>query len=101
MDDASACSANSLARRDLTRIYAAAVSAVAPTHLIGGALGGEVEGAEKVPALLAGASRIFLLAAGKAALGMATELATHLGPKLHDALAIVPSLQNAGGSGAQ
>ncbi len=97
MDDASAGSANSRARRDLTRIYAAAVSAVAPAHLIGRALGGELEGAEKVPALLADAARIFLLAAGKAALGMATELAPRLGPKLYDALAIVPSLPDAGG----
>jgi glycerate 2-kinase len=104
MDDASARSANSLARRDLTRIYAAAVSAVAPAHLIGRALGGEIEGAENVPALLADASRIFLLAAGKAALGMATELAARLGPKLHGALAIVqslPSFPDAGGSGTQ
>jgi glycerate 2-kinase len=90
MDDASARSANSIARRDLTRIYAAAVSAVAPAHLIGRALAGQLEGAEKVPGLLADASRIFLLAAGKAALGMATELARRLGPKLDDALAIVP-----------
>jgi glycerate-2-kinase len=96
MDDASAGSANSRARRDLTRIYAAAVSAVAPAHLIGHALGGELEGAEKVPALLADAARIFLLAAGKAALGMATELAPRLSPKLYDALAIVPSLPDAG-----
>jgi glycerate 2-kinase len=91
MEEASAGSANSRARRDLTRIYAAAVSAVAPAHLIGRALGGEIEGAEKIPALLAGAARIFLLAAGKASLGMATELAPRLGPKLNDALAIVPS----------
>jgi hydroxypyruvate reductase len=91
MDDASGRAANSFARRDLTRIYAAAVSAVAPAHLIGRALGGELSGAEKIPALLADASRIFLLAAGKAAHGMATELAARIGPKLHDALAIVPS----------
>lgn len=91
MDEASARSANARARRDLTRIYAAAVSAVAPAHLIERALGGELEGAEKVPALLAAASRIFLLAAGKAAQGMAAGIAARLGPKLHDALAIVPS----------
>lgn len=96
MGAASTHSSNSLARRDLTRIYAAAVSAVAPARLIGRALGGELEGAEKVPALLTDASRIFLLAAGKAALGMATELAVRLRPKLHDALAIVPSLPLAG-----
>jgi glycerate 2-kinase len=91
MGTASTHSSNSLARRDLTRIYAAAVSAVAPAHLIGLALGGEFAGAEKVPALLADASRIFLVAAGKAARGMAAELAVRLGPKLHDALAIFPS----------
>src|SRR5271154_4202060 len=95
MGAASAQSSNSLARRDLTRIYAAAISAVAPAYLIGRALGGELEGADKVPALLAGASRIFLLAAGKAALGMATALAARLHPKLYDALAIVPSLSEA------
>ncbi|HVB79682.1 MAG TPA: DUF4147 domain-containing protein [Candidatus Binataceae bacterium] len=97
MDDASARSGNSHARRDLTRIYAAAVSAVAPAHLIGRALDGELAGAEKIPALLADASRIFLVAAGKAARGMAAELAARLGPKLHDALAIVPAPPPAGG----
>jgi hydroxypyruvate reductase len=91
MDSASTHSSNSLARRDLTRIYAGAVSAVAPAHLIGRALGGQLAGAEKVPVLMADASRIFLLAAGKAALGMATEIAARLEPRLHDALAIVPS----------
>jgi glycerate 2-kinase len=82
---------SSIARRDLTRIYAAAVSAVAPAHLTARALAGEIAGGEKVPALLADASRIFLLAAGKAAMGMAVELAARLGPRLHDALAIVPA----------
>ena len=82
MGDASTFAGNSLARRDLTRIFAAAVSAVAPAHLITRALAGELAGAEKVPALLADASRIFLLAAGKAALGMATALAARLGPKV-------------------
>jgi hydroxypyruvate reductase len=91
MVTASAHSGGSLARRDLTRIYASAVSAVAPAHLIERALSGQLEGAGKIPALLADASRIFLLAAGKAALGMANELATRLGAKIHDALAIVPA----------
>jgi hydroxypyruvate reductase len=99
MGDASIFAGNSLARRDLTRIFAAAVSAVAPAHLITRALAGELAGAEKVPALLADTSRIFLLAAGKAALGMATALVARLGPKIHDALAIVPSPPAAGGSG--
>jgi glycerate 2-kinase len=97
MGSASTHSSNSLARRDLTRIYAAAVSAVAPAHLIGLALGGELAGAKKVPALLADASRIFLVAAGKAARGMAAELAARLGPKLQEALAIFPSSPQASG----
>jgi len=101
MDDASRRSANSSARRDLTRLYAAAVSAVAPAHLVGRALGGALEGAERIPALIAAASRIFLVAAGKAAPGMATEFAARLGPKLHDALAIVPSMPPAAESGSQ
>jgi glycerate 2-kinase len=94
-------SGNSLARRDLARIYASAVSAVAPGRLVGRALGGELAGAEKVPALLADASRIFILAAGKAAFGMTAALAERLGPRLYEALAIVPSQPAAGGSGPQ
>jgi len=81
----------SAARRDLTRIYAAAVAGVAPSRLIARALAGETAGGAKVPALLADASRIFLLAAGKAAMGTADEVAARLGPRLHDALAIVPA----------
>jgi hydroxypyruvate reductase len=82
--------ARSLARRDLTRIYAAAVSAAAPGRLVGRALDGALPGAGQVPQIVAQASRIFLLAVGKAAVGMAAEIAARLGPKLEDALAIVP-----------
>jgi glycerate 2-kinase len=97
MGTASTHSSNSLARRDLTRIYTAAVSAVAPAHLIGLALGNRLAGAEKAPALLADASRFFLVAAGKAAHGMAAELAARLGSKLYEALAIFPSSPQASG----
>lgn len=93
-----ASSANSLARRDLTRIYAAAVSAVAPARLVGLALDGAIPGAGKLAAMLAGASRIFVLAVGKAALGMASELAARLGGKLDDALAITPGAPGPGQS---
>jgi glycerate 2-kinase len=79
------------ARRDLTRIYAAAVSAVAPAYLVGRALAGDLVGARRVPEIIARSSRVFLLAAGKAALGMAAEAAGRLGPRLEDALAIVPA----------
>ena len=89
MDASSTPSTN--ARRDLMRIYAAAVSAVAPAHLVELALAGALAGTERVPTLLADASRIFLVAAGKAAHGMAAELTARLGPKLSEALAVAPS----------
>lgn len=92
--------ANSLARRDLTRIYAAAVSAVAPSYLIGRALEGTLSGTREVPAIIARASRISLLAVGKAARGMASEIAARLGDRLGDALVIVPS-ELAAGQAAQ
>jgi glycerate 2-kinase len=91
MGAASDRNANSVARRDLTRIYAAAVSAVAPAHLVGCALAGTLAGAERVPEIMARASRIFLLAVGKAALGMAAEIAARLGRRLEDALVIIPA----------
>lgn len=95
MSAPSTSSANSVARRDLTGIYAAAVSAAAPAHLVELALSGGRAGAEQVPALLGDASRILLVAAGKAALKMSAELAVRLGPKLGEALAIVPSAAQA------
>lgn len=82
--------AHSLARRDLTRIYAAAISAAAPAPLVARALDGALAGAERTPEIVAQASRIFLLAVGKAALGMADEIAARLGDRLEEALAIVP-----------
>lgn len=84
-------SSNASARRDLTRFYAAAVLAVAPAYLIGRALEGTLDGAERVPGIVAGSSRVFLLAVGKAALGMAAEITTRLGTKVEDALAIIPT----------
>ena len=54
-----ASTGNSLARRDLTRFYAAAVSAVAPAHLIGRTLGGESEGSKIVQARIAEAPKLF------------------------------------------
>ncbi len=91
MGAASDRTANSLARRDLTRIYAAAVSAAAPAHLVACALDGALAGAERVPEIVARASRVFLLAAGKAALGMANETAARVSGRLGDALAIIPA----------
>jgi glycerate 2-kinase len=82
---------NSQARRDLTKFFAAAVSAVSPAYLIGRAFAGEIEDARLVPPMLADASRIFLLAVGKAALGMALEAASRLGPRLEQSLVIIPA----------
>lgn len=82
-------SCNAIARRDLTRIYAAAVSAVAPAYLVGRALDGALAGAERVPEIVARSSRIFLLAVGKAAPGMASEIERRLGAKIESALAVV------------
>jgi glycerate 2-kinase len=84
-------SGKSHARRDLTRFFAAAVSAVSPAALVGRALAGEIEGSRHVLPVLADASRVYLLAAGKAAPGMALEIATRLGSKLEQALAIIPA----------
>jgi hydroxypyruvate reductase len=83
------------ARADLERIYRAAVAAVDPARLVGKALDGDCHGGELVPDLIAGASRILLLAVGKAAAGMAHEIERRVGDKLCDGIAVVPSVSAA------
>jgi glycerate 2-kinase len=78
------------ARADLEKIYRAAVAAVDPARLIGAAMDGGCRGAEQVPELIAGASRILLLAVGKAALAMAHEIERRIGNRLVDGLAVIP-----------
>jgi len=78
------------ARADLETIYRAAVAAVDPARLVGRAMDGCCHGAEQVPDLIAGASRVFMLAVGKAAAGMAREIERRIGDKLADAIAVVP-----------
>src|SRR5208283_5520741 len=51
---------------------------------------GGCSGAEQVPALIAGASRVWMLAVGKAAAAMAREIERRIGDKLADAIAVVP-----------
>src|SRR5208283_4875930 len=51
---------------------------------------GGCPGAEQVPDLIAGASRIWLLAVGKAAAAMAHEVERRIGDKLADAIAVIP-----------
>jgi glycerate 2-kinase len=77
-------------RADLEKIYRAAVAAVDPARLVSVAMDGACLGAERVPELVAGASRILLLALGKASLGMAHEIERRVGDRLVDALVVVP-----------
>ena len=56
---------------------------------------GGCAGAEQVPDLIAGASRILLLAVGKAALGMAREVERRVGDRLVDAIAVIPQVSAA------
>src|SRR5208337_3488881 len=51
---------------------------------------GGCPGAEQVPDLIAGASRIWLLAVGKAAAAMAHEIERRIGDRLADAIAVIP-----------
>jgi glycerate-2-kinase len=75
-------------RSDLLRIYAAAIASVPPERVIAKAFDGAVS-----PELLAEierASRIYLLAVGKAALGMAMAARDRLRPKIQESLVVVP-----------
>jgi glycerate 2-kinase len=80
----------SQARGDLMRIFAAAVAAVEPRRVVADAFEGRVPGVLAVPEILGKANRVHLLAAGKAAMGMAIEGRERIGAKLCDALVIVP-----------
>jgi glycerate 2-kinase len=83
--------ARSRARTDLMRIYAAAVAAVAPRRVVARAMLAEAAGTEEVPAIVARARDVHLLAVGKAALGMAAEAEHRLGGRLIEGLAIAPA----------
>ena len=78
------------ARADLEKIYRAAIAAVEPARLVGLAMDGRCQGAEQVPDLIAGASRVWLLAVGKAAAAMAGEIERRIGDKLADAVTVIP-----------
>jgi glycerate 2-kinase len=86
------------ARDDLEKIYRAAVAAVDPGRLVSLAMDGGCRGAEQVPDLIAGASRILLLAVGKASLGMAREIERRVGDRLADAIAVTTKDQRMAGS---
>jgi glycerate 2-kinase len=80
----------SRARSDLMRIFAAAVAAVEPRRVVADAFEGRVPGALVVPEILETANRVHLLAAGKAAMGMAIEGRERIGAKLYEAMVIIP-----------
>jgi glycerate 2-kinase len=82
-------------RADLEKIYRAAVAAVDPARLVSLAMDGACRGAERVPDLVAGASRILVLAVGKASIGMASEIERRVGDRLVDGIAVVPKISTA------
>jgi glycerate 2-kinase len=90
--------AEGAARADLEKIYRAAVAAVEPGRLVGLAIDGRCAGSEQIPDLIASASRIFLLAVGKAAAAMAYEVEHRIGDRLADGIAVITKDQRAAGS---
>jgi len=90
MASPNAQSVKSRARADLMRIFAAAVSAVAPRRVIAAAFDGQLPEMRAIPEMLEKARRVYLLAAGKAAMGMALEMQERIGANFHDAFVIAP-----------
>jgi glycerate 2-kinase len=86
-----------LARSDLEKIYRAAVTTVDPARLVGLAMDGRCEGTEHVRELVASASRVRMLAVGKASIGMAREIERRIGERLVDAIAVVPKVNHTEG----
>jgi glycerate-2-kinase len=76
-------------RSNLLQIFAAAIAAVDPARVVSRALEGVTD--RQITSAVASASRIRLLAAGKAALGMARAAYASVGPRITDALVIAPS----------
>src|SRR5208337_4254066 len=87
-------------RNDLDRIFGAALDAVAPDRLVARALEGAIPGGERVPAIIADARGIYLLAVGKAALKMAVAAEQSLGSKLLKGLAVVTRVATASANAA-
>ncbi len=79
------------ARNDLETIFRAAISAVEPTRLTARALGGKLAGSEGVPAIVAAAQRVFVLAVGKAAFAMAQGIQAACARKISAGMAVVPT----------
>jgi glycerate 2-kinase len=80
----------SQARAGLMRIFAAAVAAVGPRRVVANAFDGILPDSAGIAEMCDSARRVYLLAVGKAAPGMAAEAGRRIGAKLHDALVIAP-----------
>ena len=78
-------------RRDLRRIYDAAIAAAAPGPLIDRAFDGLISGGDAIRANLERARRILLVAAGKAAVPMAERVVARCAAKLAVAVATAPA----------
>jgi glycerate-2-kinase len=83
-------SIDEFARERLTRIYRDVINGLSPARLLGRALAGESAEFSEIPSVIAAASRLFVLAVGKAAPGMARALAGLCSDKLAGLVAIVP-----------
>ncbi|MGH7865591.1 MAG: DUF4147 domain-containing protein, partial [Candidatus Binataceae bacterium] len=86
-------------KRDLTNLYRAGIAAVDPNTLVAGALEGSTTATRDVPQLIANASRVFLLAVGKASLAMARAADLRIGAKLVASLVVTTAGSGAGYSG--
>jgi glycerate 2-kinase len=80
----------SRARADLLRIFAAAVRAVEPRRVVANAFEGLSPARPRLRTMVEKADRVYLLAVGKAAAGMAIAAHERLGARLRDALVITP-----------
>ncbi|MGH7781170.1 MAG: glycerate kinase type-2 family protein [Candidatus Binataceae bacterium] len=79
------------ARAELQRFYRAAVAAVDPARLIYRALDGAIAQAAVLPAEIAAARRVIVLAIGKGASAMAAALETRLDDRIADGIAVIPA----------
>ncbi|MGH7248692.1 MAG: DUF4147 domain-containing protein, partial [Pseudomonadota bacterium] len=79
------------ARAELERFYRAAVAAVDPARLIYRALDGAIAQAAVLPAEIAAARRVIVLAIGKGASATASALETRLDDRIADGIAVIPA----------
>jgi glycerate-2-kinase len=81
---------NSDRKANLERIFQAGIEAVRPERLIARALEGAIEGTQCVPRAIETAGRIFILAIGKASIGMAGALDERLRSRIAAGILVAP-----------